>query len=192
MPDTITELCDALDKLESRSSLQTKIEPALRKQIVQALINRRPPTLQDVFDFFKLDSQGVSYTAFYYWARKIKRYAALFEMNHTLDQKDDSAHLLPRVLASRMLDNALDDQVDVIVLRRLMETYRMACSIEVTKARLNLQLREFDGRRELEKIAETDDVLRLARLIARTRRNLDREENQSASASPANPRESKS
>ncbi len=176
MPDTIIELCEAIDKMESRSSIQTKIEPGFRKQIVQALINRHPPTLREVFDFFALDDKGVSYTAFYYWARKIKRFAALFEMTRTLDEKEDPAGLLPRILASRLLDNALDDQVDVLVLRRLMETYRMACSIELSRKRFDLQTQGFDGRRELDKAAGDNDILRLARLIARTKRNMARDE----------------
>ncbi|HKQ49495.1 MAG TPA: hypothetical protein VJZ71_15595 [Phycisphaerae bacterium] len=175
MPDTITELCDAIDRMESRSSILTKIEPQLRRQIVQALINRQPPTFHDVFDFFKLDGHGVSYTAFYYWARKIKRFAALFEMSRTLDEKEDCAGMLPRILASRVLDNSLDDQVDPAVLRRLMETYRVACSIEMAKKRLDLQKQQLDASRELDKAAGNKDILRLARLIARTKRDMDKD-----------------
>lgn len=182
MPDTINELCDAIDRMESRSSILVKIEPPLRRQIVQALVNRRPPTFHDVFDFFKLDEHGVSYTAFYYWARKIKRFAALFEMTRTLDEKEDCAGMLPRILASRVLDNTLDDQVDPAVLRRLMETYRVACSIEMAKKRLEMQKEEFDTRRDLDKTVGDKDILRFARLIARTRRDMDKK---SAAPPPA-------
>ncbi len=185
MPETIADLCEAIDKMESRSTILAKTEPGFRKQIVQALINRHPPTLREVFDFFALDDKGVSYTAFYYWARKIKRFAALFEMNHTLEEKEDTAGMLPRILASRMLDNALDDGVDVSVLKRMMDTYRMACTIELSKKRLDMQKERLDAHRDLDKAAGDNDILRLARLIARTRHQMDRGESAPTAASPA-------
>jgi hypothetical protein len=173
MPDTITELCDAIDKLENRSSLCTRIEPALRKQIVEAVINHRPATYREVFSYYSLDRQGISFTAFYYWARKTKRVAATLEMTEAVENKEDSAAILPRILATRLLDTALDEELQPAKLKRLMDTYRMACTIELAKKRLDMQKEALDRSRELDKAAGDNDVLRLARLIARTKTKLD-------------------
>src|SRR5882672_1414606 len=54
------------------SSIFEKLDAARRQKIDRAVANRDPVTFRAIFEKFKLAEAGVSYSAFYRYARKIR------------------------------------------------------------------------------------------------------------------------
>src|SRR5438105_2144186 len=65
------------DPADSKSSLLEKLPPDLLRRLDQSLIDRDPPSYKAAFSKFAIQQYKVSYTAFYYYARKIRYHAAL-------------------------------------------------------------------------------------------------------------------
>lgn len=160
MPDTMTELCETIERMTSKSSLFQKADPELRKKLVTALIKREPYTLREVYNAYALAELDISFTAFYYWARKVRRTAALLELARSCGPDEDPRELVQKVLSHRLLDVCLDEDANILVLAKLMQTYRMACYIEFARKRVDNQsekLKEQSKSKSLEELRRIAD-----------------------------------
>ena len=115
MPDTLTDLCDQIEQADSKSSIFQHADADLRRELIDALIKRKPYTYRAVFDHYELAGIGISFTAFYYWARRVRRTAALVEMSRTCggDGEPDPFTTVSRVIAQRLLDASLDEDIGI-------------------------------------------------------------------------------
>ena len=97
-----------LGPIDSRSSVIERVGPVVRQKIDQALVDRQPATYKAVYEKFGLQVHGVSFTAFYYYARKVRTNAALVEMAR-LSLPDDQPvdKFLPEIVGQRFLEAAL-------------------------------------------------------------------------------------
>ncbi|HKQ49300.1 MAG TPA: hypothetical protein VJZ71_14610 [Phycisphaerae bacterium] len=167
MPDTIAELCEAVEKSDSKSSLFKKADAELRAKLVEALIRKNPWTYHDCFQHFELDRLGISFTAFYYWARRVRRSAALIEMARSCDAEQDPVELVPRVLAFRLLDASLDDDAGLTALNRLTRIYQAASNVEIARRRMENASQKADAAKTR---SENNDLSRLCKIAAHLQR----------------------
>lgn len=138
MPDTFAALCDQIEQADSKSSIFRAADVELRRELIDALIKRSPHTYRAIFDYFNLAGHGISFTAFYYWGRRVRRNAALVEMARTCNAEgdDDPFTLVPRVIAQRLLDACLDEDITIDILDRLSRTYFLVNRVEYLRSRL--------------------------------------------------------
>lgn len=167
MPDTIAELCEALEKSDSQSSLFKKADAALRAKLVEALIRKDPWTYHDCFQHFELDRLGISFTAFYYWARRVRRSAALIEMARSCDAEHNPVELVPRVLAFRLLDASLDDDAGLTALNRLTRIYQAASNVEIARRRMDIASQKADAAKTR---SESNDLSRICKVVTHLQR----------------------
>src|SRR5205085_1829220 len=97
--------------LSSKSSLFTKLPRELRRQIDQAVIDRDPPAYKDVFATFNLAQFGVSFTAFYMYARRLRYQAALIDCAATAAPSEEViTDMAVRLLGTHMLKVMMDKE----------------------------------------------------------------------------------
>src|SRR5262245_11510146 len=91
------------EKLFTQSSIFKKVPDDLRREIDHALITRDPDTYKGVYARFELEKHHVSFTAFYYYARRVRYQAALSDHALILAPPDDeSSALNVRLLSGRL------------------------------------------------------------------------------------------
>ena len=112
---------------ESRSSLFEKLPADLRRRLDQAIIDREPAAYRAVYARFDLAARGVSFTAFYYYARRRRVQADLLQLAElALPDTPDLAGALPDLLAYRLFEAATDEATSPSVLHRLVDAWRIA------------------------------------------------------------------
>lgn len=157
------------EMIDSKSSVFERTDPDLRRGIDQALIDRQPPTYKAVYDTFNLRAHGVSFTAFYYYARRVRVAAALAELARTTLPEGASIHdLLPQVLSHRLLEAAIDEDASPRTLQRLADAYRVASQTHFAHRRLAAQL---DDLKKKELAQENDQLLAVANQYIKARTN---------------------
>jgi hypothetical protein len=125
-----------LNHLPTQSSLFAKLTPDLRRQIDKAIADHTPPTYRAIFDHFKLADRGVSFTAFYYYARRIRASASLLQMADLAGPDDATlGNVLPQLIGSRLLDACIDEDIPTGTLCRLVDAYRMVQQTRPTRLR---------------------------------------------------------
>lgn len=87
----------------NQSSLFDKLPPDLRHQLDLAIIHRIPPTFKDVWMQFELAKFGVSYSALYRYARRLRDRANLAEIADLAAENDGDTHESVQKLLSRRL-----------------------------------------------------------------------------------------
>ncbi len=126
------QAADFLASRENNSSIFEKTTPALRREINKALIDRDPPTYKGVFAKFKLSGAGITYHAFYRYARRVRSQAAMFEMTEaTATAGTDLPALLPKILAQRLLEVLAFEDVSPRHIQRLTDAYKTAVNTQV-------------------------------------------------------------
>jgi len=158
-----------LEAIDSKSSIFDKTDPDLRRRIDQAIVDRQPPTYKAVFDQFDLAARGVSFTAFYYYARRIRVNAALLELARVALPDSASAHdLLPDVLSHRLLEAAIDEACSPGTIQRLADAYRVASQTHFARRRLAAQL---DDLKRKESMKENNRLLAIGRQYIKAQDN---------------------
>lgn len=167
-----------LGRIESRSSVIEKTDPDLRRRLDQAIADRAPATYKEIYQHFDLAGRGISFTAFYYYARRIRITTALMELPHLAappDTDDDgrvknpaaeSDRLIGAVLADCLLDTALSPDADPRNVERIARAYHAVARLELARRRLSEQ---FDDLKRRERIKDTDNLIHAANQIARHR-----------------------
>lgn len=124
MDDSDTHPCH---EIESHSSLLAKLPPDSRRLLDQALIDRDPPTYRAVFDKFKLADHRVSFTSFYYYARRIRHQADLLNLTQLAIPDDaDVPAAIHQLVSHRLLESLLHGDPSPRALQRLADAYRIA------------------------------------------------------------------
>ena len=125
-----------LTQIDSKSSIFEKTDPDLRRRIDQALVDRQPSTYKAVYEQFDLQAHGISFTAFYYYATRVRANAALIGLAQvTLPEGTVAGDLLPELLGQRLLDASFDEETSAGTLCRLAHTYRIACEAYYARRR---------------------------------------------------------
>jgi hypothetical protein len=94
------------------SSILAKVPPDLRRQIDIAIVERAPPTYQAVWMTFNLADHGVSYMAFYRYARRLRDRANLAELAALgPHDEDDVTNLLPKLIGRELVEELLNNDV---------------------------------------------------------------------------------
>jgi maltooligosyltrehalose synthase len=122
---------------QSTSSVFARLDPDLRRQVDRAIVRRQPPTLAAVFETLQLAARGISRSAFYRYAARLRRHAELFQFADYagLEAPTTTAAILT-VLANRLIDAAVDDEVPTQVLSRLARTQQLVAATEYARERL--------------------------------------------------------
>ncbi len=132
-------------QVDGTSSLFEKTDPDLRRKINQAIVNRSPQTYRGVYEKFDLQSHGVSFTAFYYYARRLRMSAALRELAVLTTPEEQALQArLTSLLGQRLFETLLDEEASPQNIQRLMNAYRMGNQMDLLR-------RQFTGRDEAEK-----------------------------------------
>jgi hypothetical protein len=148
-------------KIETQSSLYEKLTPDLRRQLDRAIADHEPATYQALFDKFELAGRGVSFAAFYRYARRVRANVALAEFARlSLPDGAPADQFLPEVIGQRLLEAALDEETSAGTLYRLAHAYRIAGEAYYARRRFATQI-ENDKRKSL--TDETRQLCELAR-----------------------------
>jgi hypothetical protein len=125
--------------LPSKSSVLIRVPETLRHEVNRAIIHRDPVTYEGVYQKFELNSLGVSYTAFYYYARRIRMAAALTELSKL---GGDAHAIIPQAVSQTLLETVLDHSASSKTISKIAHVYRQ---IEMTRiARRRLEFDEAD------------------------------------------------
>lgn len=139
----MTDQTAALDKLETQSSIFEKTDPDFRRRLDQALIDHDPPTYRAAFNKFNLADKGISFAAFYRYARRIRAHAAMIELTRSALPDDcDPAAIVPKLLADRLLDAAIDESSSPRTLQRLTDAWRFAAQTQLALERHQAAIEE--------------------------------------------------
>ncbi|MBN2559695.1 MAG: hypothetical protein JXQ75_02030 [Phycisphaerae bacterium] len=156
----MTDQAKLLEKLETHSSIFDKTDADFRRRLDQAVIDRDPPTYKAVYNKFKLAASGISFMAFYRYARRLRTHAAMLELaEHTLPDGCRTIDVLPQLLANRLLDAAIDESTSPRTLQRLTDAWRFAVQTQLALDRHQTALDE------IRKQAANKDTDRLCKMI---------------------------
>ncbi|MEE8386682.1 MAG: hypothetical protein V3S01_12280 [Dehalococcoidia bacterium] len=118
---------------ETNSSMFEKVPKEVRVEINRGLIDREPATFRGVFARVKGGGYGVSYSAFYRYARRVRGQAAMFEMAEaTASAGKEVPAMLPKVLAQRLLETLAFEEVSPRHIQRMTDAYKTAVKTQVT------------------------------------------------------------
>ena len=122
--------------MESHSSLFEKLPAELRLRLDQAIVDREPAGYRVVYARFELTKHDVSFTAFYYYARRLR---AQTDMLHVADLAGldglDVTGALPTLMAYRVFEAANDEDTSPLVLQRLVNAWRTAVNTHLALQR---------------------------------------------------------
>jgi hypothetical protein len=159
----------AFSQIDSKSSIFEKVPPAVRQQLDQALVLRQPATYRGVYEQFSLHAFGVSYTAFYCYASRVRSNAALIGLAQvTLPEGAAVSNMLPELLGHRLFEAAIDEDTSAGTLYRLAHAYRIANEAYFARRRFAVQLEDEELKA---KKKETAGFLEAARQIAQCQAN---------------------
>ena len=146
--------------LESHSSLFEKLSAEVRRRLDQAIIDREPAGYRALFAKFDLAKQGVSFTAFYYYARRLR---AQTDMLHVADLAGldglDVAGALPTLMAYRVFEAANDEDTSPLVLQRLVNAWRTAVNTHLALQRQEAAVAEVRRQAQEPQCAELDHAV---------------------------------
>jgi len=153
-----------IEKLETQSSIFQKTGPDLRRRLDQAVIDHDPPTYKAIYNKFDLAAKGISFMAFYRYARRRRTHAALIELPHqALPEDCDAVEILPKLLAHRLLDAAADDSTSPGTLQRLTDAWRIAARTYLILQRHQTEIEQL---RKKANRAETDELCKVVKQYA--------------------------
>jgi len=112
-----------------RNSILKKLSPSLRRQLDRSIADRDPPTYRETFALFQLAEQGISYSAFYRYARKVRLEIEFIHTAAIAFPDGRSIHaILPNLIAARLLEiiNDPDNPPKSEVILRLTRAHRAA------------------------------------------------------------------
>ena len=159
---------------DARSSLLERLDDGLRAKINQAVIERRPGGYRAVYERFKLESHGVSFGAFYRYARRLRQHVAFVELGELmLPAAANVPEALPKLLAQRLMEALVLDDTSPRQLQRLADAYRIAASVQQS-------LRKNATMADRKAAANKDPLVRLLEQYAEIVTDDGRDENRNA------------
>jgi hypothetical protein len=156
----------------TRTTMYDKLSPDLRCVIDQAVVDRDPPTFRGIYEKFRLADAGLSYYAFYRYARKLRSQADKLHLSELVMPDDaDLGEAVPRLIAQQLLDMLFSEESpSPEQILRLTRAYRIAN--EACYARRRYAARFEDEQRKA-RTRESDDLCRAANQIVRAQANDD-------------------
>jgi hypothetical protein len=124
----------------TRSSIFEKLTPDQRKALDVAIIERLPPTFQAVYMEHNLPALGVSFTAFYRYARRLRDRANVAEIAELAGDTDTSLdEPIRKLVGRRLLDLLLttDDVECIGEIRSLLAAHHQSAREALNERRLN-------------------------------------------------------
>lgn len=163
---------DAREQENNRSSLFDKLPDDLRRRLDLAIVHRIPPTFKAVWMQFELAKFGVSFSALYRYARRLRDRINLAEAVLIADDdQPDIDAAIQKLLSRRVLEllmhtGAADCAREIAALvsasRKGARTAHDLCRLELDREHLRLKSEALDlSRRALEN--RPAKALRLAR-----------------------------
>ncbi len=129
--DSSLATTDALLR-NAHSSLFDRLEPAMRRDLDRAIVERRPSSLRALYRVYKLDANNVSPSAFYRYAKRLRTRVALVDAAElSLPPDVDVTSRLPQLIAQQILEAMMLDGISPRALQRLADAYRTAAHTHV-------------------------------------------------------------
>ncbi|MBI5765448.1 MAG: hypothetical protein HZA51_18220 [Planctomycetes bacterium] len=127
------------DHRDTASTVAKTLSPEQLDQLDGAILSRNPPTYSACYAQFALEDLGISFDAFYRYARRLRTSlrAAAFAQNGVPDP-DTSETILPRLVCQRMVETLLTEKLSPRALVRLADAYRMTSQVEIHRRRLDM------------------------------------------------------
>ncbi|MEK6643726.1 MAG: hypothetical protein AABZ08_07435 [Planctomycetota bacterium] len=124
---------------DNTSTVYRKLTKEQLANLEDAIVLRDPPTFTACYEKFELRSLGISYDAFYRYARRIRSglRAATFA-KHSVTGTETPDMLLPQLVSQRMVEALLTDQATPQTLHRLADAYRMTAQVDLHRRRIDL------------------------------------------------------
>lgn len=127
------------DHREGSSSLVAKLSAEQLDRIDRAIASGTPPTLTECYELFELRERGISFSAFYRYARRYRTgLRALLLARHGVTECDASETIIPRLVGRHMIQVLMTDQFTPRTLQHLAETYRMTSQVEFQRRQIEL------------------------------------------------------
>lgn len=116
----------------STSTLYSKLTPAERSVIDRAIVDRTPPTLVAAYAELNLAGRGISYSAFYRYASRLRREMAAIRTAVLLAPSErEIKSTLSNLLASSIIDAVANDKdPSGLNILRLVNSYKRAVDME--------------------------------------------------------------
>jgi hypothetical protein len=140
-PEELSEL------IPSRSSILKKVPLETRRLLNRAIIYRNPVTYEGIYNKFALDELGVSYTAFYYYARRIHLAITASELSKL---RDDPHELISAAVAHTTLDVAAEPILAPKHLANVARAYHDVERARAARIKANLATRSEEHWKERE------------------------------------------
>jgi hypothetical protein len=134
---TMTAANPFMRRDNSTSSMFKKLDATLREKVNRAIADRSPPMLQSVYETFDLKNRGISFSAFYRYARRLREQTTELQTAELAgDEGVDIAASLPTLLGRRFVDQLLyNEDLTAVAIARLTGAY----------TRLSRTRRQFPG-----------------------------------------------
>lgn len=164
--------------IDSKSSIFEKTDPDLRRRLDRAIVDRRPPTYQAIYDEFGLHDLGISFTAFYYYASRLRTNAAFIGLAQiSLPEGAAVSDLLPDLLGQRLFDASIDEETSAGTLCRIAQAYRIAAEARYARCRFSA---EFEDEKRKARIKENRELFSVVNQYLKARRADGRAETRAA------------
>jgi hypothetical protein len=168
MSDTVTTTARSgvVEISASRTTIYDKLSPDLRHALDQAIVDRDPPTFRAAYDKFRLEAAGVSFYAFYRYARKLRTQADRLHLAElTLPDDAELGDAMPRLIGQRLLETLIyEETASPEALQRLTRAYRIATEASFARRRFAARL---EDDQQNARTKETNHLLVAARQIAK-------------------------
>src|ERR1043166_6231361 len=140
---------------DNASSILEKLAPDALSALEHAIVNRTPATFTACYEKFALADKGLSFSAFYRYARRLRdasRLASIAELNG----KDAVAALnaVPHLVANQLVDPLTVETPSSRPVARLAGAYRNFVSAQVASRRLEFAEDDHERTRMLSEITD--------------------------------------
>jgi len=127
-PDSPIARTETLPEIsDGHSTIFEKLDPHRRRKLDRAIIDRSPPTYRAVFDHFRLGDSGVSFTAFYYYARRLRARAAVINLAElALPEESDLSQAVPRLIMHQLIESLLSTEHSPRNIEHISRAWRTA------------------------------------------------------------------
>ena len=140
--------CQAGADRDAPSTLHQKLSPHERAKLDHALAIRVPASYKETYEKFRLKDAGVSYSAFFRYARKVRTVARLHHLAElTLPPEEDVEKLLPRFVGQHLIAALAEETISPRGAERLARAYALVANVPIARIRadamtLNAQSRQ--------------------------------------------------
>lgn len=113
---------------DPRSSMLKRVPEDIRQMVDRSIVENDPPGYKACYARWELEAYGVSFTAFYMYARRLRRQAAALHLRELTEAPEaDFTERLPGLVAQRLIEHlTYGEPARPLDLHRLLSCYRTA------------------------------------------------------------------